>query len=516
MKASIPYIKVDIPIWVVFRALGVISDRDILEHICYDMQDAQMLEMLKPCIDDGFVIQDREVALDFIGNRGTTTGLSRDKRIRYAQEILQKEMIPHVSMAEGSESKKAYFFGYMIHRLLLAALERRELDDRDHFGKKRLDLAGPLLANLFRMLFRKLSKDVYRYLQKVKCFHLQLIALLNSDILQCVETQKEFNLALAVKHQTITNGLKYSLATGNWGDQKKSMSSKAGVSQVLNRYTYASTLSHLRRCNTPLGREGKIAKPRQLHNTHWGMVCPAETPEGQACGLVKNLALMACISVGSYSAPVIEFLEEWGLESLEDNAHSTVPCTKVFVNGVWMGVHRDPGNLVKTIKKLRRKDDISPEVSVVRDIRERELRLYTDAGRVCRPLFIVENQQLVLQKKHIRLLNQGVDETGEKYQWENLIKNGIIELLDAEEEETVMISMTPEDLETSRNQQSHDPHSQEDEDFDPAARLKAGTNSHTWTHCEIHPSMILGICASIIPFPDHNQVRRITLFCFQR
>ncbi|KAJ7897051.1 hypothetical protein B0H14DRAFT_3080874 [Mycena olivaceomarginata] len=367
-----------------------------------------MLEMLKPCIDEGFVIQDREVALDFIGNRGTTTGLSRERRIRYAQEILQKEMLPHVSMAEGSESNKAYFFGYMIHRLLLAALERRELDDR------------PLLAKLFRILFRKLTKDVYRYLQKVA-----------------------LSFSMAVKHQTITNGLKYSLATGNWGDQKKSGSSSAGVSQVLNRYTYASTLSHLRRCNTPLGREGKIAKPRQLHNTHWGMVCPAETPEGQACGLVKNLALMACISVGSYSAPVIEFLEEWGLESLEENAHSSTPCTKVFVNGVWMGVHRDPANLVKTIKKLRRKDDISPEVSVVRDVRERELRLYTDAGR--------------------------------------LINGGVIELLDAEEEETVMISMTPEDLENSRLQQSGiDPHANDTD-------------------------MILGICASIIPFPDHNQ-----------
>ncbi|OBZ78747.1 DNA-directed RNA polymerase II subunit RPB2 [Grifola frondosa] len=485
MKATIPYIKVDIPIWVVFRALGVISDRDILEHICYDMQDVQMLEMLKPCIDDGFV------ALDFIGNRGTTTGLNRERRLRYAQEILQKEMLPHVSMAEGSESKKAYFFGYMIHRLLLAALERRDLDDRDHFGKKRLDLAGPLLANLFRMLFRKLTKDVYRYLQK------------------CVETHKEFNLSLAVKHNTITNGLKYSLATGNWGDQKKSMASKAGVSQVLNRYTYASTLSHLRRCNTPLGREGKIAKPRQLHNTHWGMVCPAETPEGQACGLVKNLSLMSCISVGSLSAPVIEFLEEWGLESLEENAHSATPCTKVFVNGVWMGVHRDPANLVKTIKKLRRKDDISPEVSVVRDIRERELRLYTDAGRVCRPLFIVENQQLLLQKKHIEKLVKGKDdESG--YKWDNLIKDGVIELLDAEEEETVMICMTPDDLENSRLQASGvDPHANEGE-FDPGARLKAPTNAHTWTHCEIHPSMILGVCASIIPFPDHNQSPRNT------
>ncbi|EJD51976.1 DNA-dependent RNA polymerase II second largest subunit [Auricularia subglabra TFB-10046 SS5] len=492
IKATIPYIKQDIPIWIVFRALGVMSDRDILEHICYDMHDVTMLEMLKPCIDEGFVIQEREQALSFIGVRGTTTGLNKERRLRYAQEILQKEMLPHISMAEGSESKKAYFLGYMIHRLLLAALERRELDDRDHFGKKRLDLAGPLLASLFRMLFRKLTKDVYRYLQK------------------CVEARKEFNLSLAVKANTITNGLKYSLATGNWGDQKKSMSAKAGVSQVLNRYTFASTLSHLRRTNTPLGREGKIAKPRQLHNTHWGMVCPAETPEGQACGLVKNLALMACISVGSLSAPVIEFLEEWGLESLEENAHSGVPSTKVFVNGVWMGVHRDPANLVKTIKKLRRKDDISPEVSVVRDIREKELRLYTDAGRVCRPLFIVEDQQLVIKKHHVEWIQNKEDESGAPYKWDNLIKTGVIELLDAEEEETVMICMTSDDLENSRLMSRGLAPRDADNEFDPAARLKSVVNAHTWTHCEIHPSMILGICASIIPFPDHNQSPRNT------
>ena len=348
---------------------------------------------------------------------------------------------------------------------------------------------------------------------------------------------KEFNLSLAVKHNTITNGLKYSLATGNWGDQKKTMSAKAGVSQVLNRYTYASTLSHLRRCNTPLGREGKIAKPRQLHNTHWGMVCPAETPEGQACGLVKNLSLMACISVGSLSAPVIEFLEEWGLESLEENAHSATPCTKVFVNGVWMGVHRDPANLVKTIKKLRRKDDISSEVSVVRDIRERELRLYTDAGRVCRPLFIVDNNQLTVRKKHIDWIQNDIpqynpdgsrrmkkkdplDPNSEEvpdnipYEWDNLIKDGIIELLDAEEEETVMICMTPEDLDAARLQQAGlDPTAPEGE-FDPSARLKAAPVTHWYTHCEIHPSMILGICASIIPFPDHNQVCNFSFMLF--
>ncbi|KAM0747460.1 DNA-dependent RNA polymerase II second largest subunit [Meredithblackwellia eburnea MCA 4105] len=493
IKTSLPYIRTDIPIVVVFRALDIIPDKEILEHICYDRNDSEMFEMLKPCLEDAFPVQNRDVALDFIGRRGTVSALTRDRRINYASEILQKELLPHVSMAPGQSTKKAYFFGYMVHRLLLAALERRELDDRDHFGAKRLDLAGPLLAALFRMLFRKLTRDVYRHLQK------------------CVETQKPFNLNSAVKSNTITNGLKYSLATGNWGDQKKAMSAKAGVSQVLNRYTFASTLSHLRRTNTPIGRDGKIAKPRQLHNTHWGMVCPAETPEGQACGLVKNLALMAYISVGSPSAPIVEFLEEWGMENLEEFSSEMNKGTKVFVNGVWQGVHRDPAQLVQTIKRLRRCGDISYEVSVVRDVREKELRLFTDAGRVCRPLFIVEDQRLVLTKNDIQRLGQEPDpEQGiERLKWKDLVEQGVIEYLDAEEEETVMICMTPEDLETSRLfQQTGE---RQPETNDQSATVKTpSVNTHTWTHCEIHPSMVLGICASIIPFPDHNQSPRNT------
>jgi len=504
IKTTLPYIRNDIPIVVVFRALGIIPDKDILEHICYDRNDTAMFEMLKPCLEDSFPIQEQEVALDFIGRRGTATGLSREKRLKYAEEILQKEMLPHISMSEGQQGKKAYFFGYMIHRLLLAALDRRDLDDRDHFGKKRLDLAGPLLAGLFRMLFRKLTKDVYRHLQK------------------CVEMQKPFNLNAAVKSNTITNGLKYSLATGNWGDQKKAMQARAGVSQVLNRYTFASTLSHLRRCNTPIGRDGKIAKPRQLHNSHWGMVCPAETPEGQACGLVKNLALMSYISVGSPSAPIVEFLEEWGMESLDEFSADMSNGTKVFVNGVWQGVHRAPAELLDTIKRLRRCGDIEPEVSVMRDVRERELRVFTDGGRVCRPLFIVENQQLLLKKEHVEWLSNGCvtasedpdaeipEDEGSPFGWSQLVANGIVEYLDAEEEETVMICMTPEELEQSREYQETGQVPKEI--YDPAARLKGNTSmySHTWTHCEIHPAMILGICASIIPFPDHNQSPRNT------
>ena len=506
IKANLPYIKGDVPIAIVFRALGVVSDEDILNHICYDRNDTQMLEMLKPCIEEAFVIQDREVALDFIGKRGSSQGVTRDKRIKYARDIMQKELLPHISQVEGSETRKAFFLGYMVHRMLQCALGRREVDDRDHFGKKRLDLAGPLLAGLFRMLFNKLTKDVYKYLQK------------------CVESNREFNLTLGVKSTTLTNGLKYSLATGNWGDQKKAASSKAGVSQVLNRYTFASTLSHLRRTNTPIGRDGKIAKPRQLHNTHWGLVCPAETPEGQACGLVKNLALMCYITVGTPSEPIIDFMIQRNMEVLEEYEPLRSPnATKVFVNGVWVGVHRDPAHLVSTVQNLRRRALISHEVSLVRDIRDREFKIFTDAGRVCRPLFVIDNDlkssnhgNLVLTKEMCLRLEEDREElaamtseqrVAKSVGWEGLINKGVVEFVDAEEEETIMIVMTPEDLEISRQIQAGFVMPEPSTD-DPNKRVKAPLNptAHTWTHCEIHPSMILGICASIIPFPDHNQV----------
>ena len=196
-----------------------------------------------------------------------------------------------------------------------------------------------------------------------------------------MDTNREFNLTLAVKSETISKGLKYSLATGNWGDQKKFMQARAGVSQVLNRYTYASTLSHLRRLNTPIGRDGKLAKPRQLHNTHWGMVCPAETPEGQACGLVKNLSLMTHVTVGSPSEPVLELLDEWSMDNLEEASITSIAeSTKVFLNGSWVGIHRDADGLVETLRNMRREDALAPELSVVRDVSEREVRLYTDQG----------------------------------------------------------------------------------------------------------------------------------------
>jgi len=507
VSVTLPYVKEEVTLAIVFRALGIVSDEDILNHICYDRKDSQMLEVLRPCIEEAFCIQDREVALDYIGKRGNgNMGQNRSNRIRIAKDLLLKELLPHISQEDGCETRKAYFLGYMVNKLLQVALGRRDVDDRDHFGKKRLDLAGPLLAKLFRGVVKRMTNELINYMKR------------------CIDTNRHFSLALGIKASHLTNSLKYSLATGNWGDQKKAMSSTAGVSQVLNRYTFASTLSHLRRTNTPIGRDGKIAKPRQLHNTHWGLVCPAETPEGQACGLVKNLSLMCYVSVGTPAKPIIDFMTARNMEVLEEYEPLRYPnATKIFVNGTWVGVHQNPKELVEMVQGLRRKNIITYEVSLVRDIREREFKIFSDAGRVMRPLYVVEQQensdsgvlkgQLVLTKDHIRKLDE--DKLLGKghphyWGWEGLRRSGAIEYLDAEEEETAMICMSPEDLEDFRLfKEGYDVQPQE---TGPNARLKPKINptTHAYTHCEIHPSMLLGICASIIPFPDHNQSPRNT------
>mmetsp|Transcript_44711 Transcript_44711/g.100948 ORF Transcript_44711/g.100948 Transcript_44711/m.100948 type:complete len:1253 (-) Transcript_44711:314-4072(-) len=468
IRTTLPYIREDVPVIIVFRALGFVQDREIVERIVYDFSDAEMMRKLRNSMDEASVMSDREEALNFIGKRGSAENVSKRERVRYAKEILTKELLPHVGSDESADTNKSYFLGYTVNKLLMCSLDRLDEDDRDHYGKKRLDLAGPLLAQQFRQLFRRLTKDMRKLIERDLMAH------------------RPCNLAASIKSRIIENGVRYALGTGNWGDRKSP--TRAGVSQVLNRLTYASALSHLRRLNTPLERSGKQAKPRQLHNTHWGMVCPAETPEGQAVGLVKNLALMAEISTNSPPKPVIDMLDDFGLERFTViSAHdlSDPRVTKVFVDGNWVGISRDPGPLTAQLIEMRRRTAIDSEVSVVRDIKDSELRIYTDAGRVLRPLFVVDptgakGRRVAMKRRHRSDLEEG------RLEYSDMLTMGLVELIDTEEEETILIAMQPEDC------------------------LLDTEGALNYTHCEIHPSMILGVCASIIPFPDHNQSPRNT------
>ena len=176
------------------------------------------------------------------------------------------------------------------------------------------------------------------------------------------------------------------------------------------------------------------------------------------------------------------------MENLEEIAPSSIAdATKIFVNGCWVGIHRDPEQLMSTLRKLRRQMDvINAEVSMIRDIRDREIRIYTDPGRICRPLLIVEDCRLLMKRHHIEMLK---DREFNNYQWQDLVASGVVEYIDTMEEETTMIATGPDSLNPAEDGSYY---------------------CQTWTHCEIHPSQILGVCASIIPFPDHNQSPRNT------
>lgn len=510
IKVQLPYVKEDIPLTIVFRALDVVSDMDIIERICFDQKDKEMIDKLMGSIQEGQVIQSAEVARDFIAKRSNNTNLRAADRQRQALDILHKEFLPHIGQTPDASVKKAYFLGYMVARLLKCALGRTEPDDRDHLGKKRIDLPGPLMTTLFRQQLDKATKDLSRYMEKR------------------IQSGQPISLKAGWKPNIITNGLKYSLATGNWGDQKKLDKAKAGVSQVLSRYTFAATLSHMRRTNAPIGREGKIAKPRQLHNTHWGYVCPAETPEGQACGLVKNIALLTMVSSGRDASLLQNYVLEKGALAIEEWEPRTNPdVTKIFANGVWFAVVQgDPKHLVDDFRNLRRLNTLDWDYSLVWDIREKEFRISGDVGRLLRPLFVIGTDPsqpnyggLLINPSDIDLVRRNNfvlenpdeprDDNLQYYNWYNLVARGAIEYIDAEEEEQAMIIMTPEELADHRARAAG--YEIEGRD-DPLKRneVPLAPSAKTFTHCEIHPSMILGVCASIIPFPDHNQSPRNT------
>ena len=474
ITARIPYVKADIPIVILFRALGLESDKDIMDYIIFDEEDNSFKELLRPSLEYSSEYRGKKECLEYIGNKATRgEDSSREERIKRAEDILRNNMLSHVSIERGNENKKAYFIGYMIYRLGNCSLGRAFGDDRDHYGKKRLDMCGVLLSGIFRQLFRRFTKKA------------------ETNLKEQIKHNKSGKITLesAFDKNIITGGMKYALATGNWGQNKVGQVQKTGVAQVIQRLTFMSSLSHLRRVNTPLEKTGKITKPRQLHNTHWGMLCPAETPEGQSCGLVKNLSLMTFVSVGSPAKMIQETLDNYpDFQKLSEVHPSDIRGrSKIFINGSWIGITEHPEEIMKRLLTQRRMSIISKEISIVNNFVNKEIRIYTDSGRTQRPLFIVEKYtnkenedalRLKITKKNIRDLEE------DKINFDYLVNKGIIEYLDVEEEESSMIAMKIDDLISHKDY------------------------CFTYTHCEIHPAMILGVSASIIPFPDHNQSPR--------
>ena len=461
-----------IPVFVLFRALDMSSDKEILQTVVPDLSDAPMLELLRGSIEDAAALKifSRDDALYYIGKR---LGKQESKDVLQveAQELLQKELLPHIGVDPSADRNKCLFMGYMLHRLLLVALGRREDTDRDFLGHKRIETAGSLLTHQFNHFLVQIRREMGRVLNEYTS-----------------KPNETLQLNKLVNSRLITDGLRRCLSTGNFGDTKTDQI-KTGVAQTLNRLTYSSSLSNLRRIQNPIDSSSKATRPRNLHCTQWGYICPVETPEGGSIGLLKNIALMCLTSIGSDHTSVKQVVEGCGIANFNCASHldlKDVHVARVFVNGTLVGCDRNPENLLRELRLKRRQNCLSNEVSIVRDIRDREIRVFSDAGRPLRPLFVVEKGRLKVRKGHMKaLLSQQGLRSGQKPQisWEQVLKNGFVELIDNEEEDSLLIAMRMTDIKS---------------------------NDVYVSHCEMDPSMILGICASIIPYPNHNQSPRNT------
>jgi DNA-directed RNA polymerase subunit B len=447
--ASMPGMPSEIPFVIVMRALGLESDKEIAEAVSLDKEIQALLE---PSFEKSIGVETSKDAIIFIGNR-VAHGQVEEYRIQKAEVVIDKNFLPHIGRTNQNRREKALFLGEMVSRVVELRLGSRNLDDKDHFKNKRLRLAGPLLADLFRVAFRNLIRDIKYQLERIG---------VKGPII---------TVSAAVREGIIRERLQHALATGNWGR------GRVGVTQLLDRTNHISTLSHLRRLQSPLSRSQPNFEARDLHPTHWGRLCPSETPEGSNCGLVKNLALSACISVGVNSEKIKQVLFNMGAVPVYE-ANETLKSSgaKVFVDGNIVGYCNAAEEITTDFRRKRRRGEISTEVNIaylhqVHGKRD-EIYLNCDEGRVRRPLIIVENGAPRLQREQIEKISSG------EWAWEDLVKNGIIEYLDAEEEENAYVAVRPEEV----------------------------TPEHT--HMEIATFTVLGICASTIPYAEHNQSPR--------
>ena len=472
LLACVPRFREDIPVMVFFRALGVTTDTEIANLVWGNLTDPHV-ELLgasfRDCAEIGVFSQEEAVA--YLANH-LQYGTNQEDKHAYVRQLLGSEYLPHVRFAGETtapgvlNARKVLLTGSMIRRLLLTDQGQIALDDRDAYPNKRVVTTGALLTHLFRQLFQKVCNDTRNeFVQEV-----------NNDAWKKGESGPRpmdilniNNIYKILKLSTIEGKLKQALATGNFTVQGLGTSSstslsnatKVGVSQVLARMSYVSTLSHLRRIQTPVEKSGKLLAPRKLHGTSWGFVCPVETPEGHSVGIVKTMSLLTSVSQHIPSNTVLHFLQDQGKLTWID-VPRVYTGTAVTLNGVIIGYTSDPAALVFELRKAKHSFRLHPHISAAWYTLLNTIIIETDAGRLVRPVF----------------------RTGQAFpapgsDWTTWMKT-CLEYIDASETETLRIATSKDTL----------------------------TSQHT--HYEVHPSMIVGHMASSIPLSDHNQSPRNT------
>ncbi|KAI4367941.1 hypothetical protein MLD38_016562 [Melastoma candidum] len=447
-------LSTEMPVWILFFALGASSDREVVELIDCSLEDARVTNILFASIYDadekcdGFRRAGR--ALDFVEQRIKNCQFPPTESIN---ECLENYLFP----ALGSPKRKARFLAYMVKLLLQAYTGRRQSDSKDDFKNKRLAMAGELLERELTVQILNVRKRMMRAIQR--------------DLYADREAR---DIEHYLDASIITNGLSRAFSTGAWSHPFKA-ERIAGVVATLRRTNPLQAVSDMRKLRQQVNYTGKVGDARYPHPSHWGKVCFLSTPDGENCGLVKNLAVTGLVSINSWE-PLDNILSACGMEKLVNDTRTSLSGTvKIFVNGDWIGICNDAHAFVSQLRRKRRQKELPSEVEIKRDLHQGEVRIYSDAGRILRPLLVVENLH------HIKEIK------GDSYDFKVLLDKGIVELIGPEEEEDCCTAWGISYL------------------------FKAAESKHTvkYTHCELDMSFLLGLSCGLIPFANHDHARRV-------
>lgn len=474
IRVNIPKIRMDIPLAVLFRSIGIETDEDIARMCIGDLDGRYakvFWKILKPTLTECDDIHTREQAEELLsGNTSLSPKIHVRDRIEFVKRVLRDDFLPHIGK---NSTKKGWFLGYACNRILRCVVGLDSYNDRDSYENKRAEHAGSLMTRLFYQYWSsKISRDIR------SSVHKELVSGAWRASRSYTEIVNATNIFKIIKTTTIDAGLKYSLATGNFA--MKNTIGKVGVSQVLTRLNMNGTISHLRRLTTPVEKSGKLVAPRKLHTSSWGVVCPSETPEGESVGVVKNLTLLSTITNGTSSLPIRSILHD-RVHLTEDipikNSAITTDYTRVWINGDMFGFIEDGLGLLKELRGMRAIGSLHPMTTLY--LKNQDLYIDTDQGRILRPLI-----RLTRDNK-LRIPESAFKDSS----WIDLVRDpeskrteSWIEYVDPNEANSSMILMGP----------------------------GMGKPGVRYTHMEIHPCTILGTMASLIPFPDHNQAPRNT------
>lgn len=454
-----------IPIMIVMKAMGMESDQEVVQMVGRNPRySALLLPSMEECASHGIYTQQQ--ALEFLERKVKKLPFynpSLEKEGR-GMAILRDTFIANVPVRQNNFRPKCLYVAVMLRRMMDAILNKDAMDDKDYVGNKRLELSGQLISLLFEDLFKTMISEVKKTIDA---------------ILAKPSRSSRFDFSQFIVRDSITVGLERTLSTGNW-DVKRFRMHRKGMSQVVARLSYIGSLGHMTKISPQFEKSRKVSGPRALQPSQWGMLCPCDTPEGEACGLVKNLALMTHVTTDEEESPLISLCYSLGVEDLEllsgEELHTPNSFLIIF-NGLILGKHRRPQRFANALRKLRRAGKIGEFVSVFVNEKQHCVYIASDGGRVCRPVVIADKGKSRIKEHHMKELIDGVRT------FDDFLRDGLIEYLDVNEENNALIAL-----------------------------YEADAKPET-THIEIEPFTILGVCAGLIPFPHHNQSPRNTYQC---